>query len=69
MARQWLHAALLLEAVEGRAEADRFAANMLPIIRSIQSSSPMGMVSIARHLNERGTPDVARRTMACIIGA
>jgi DNA invertase Pin-like site-specific DNA recombinase len=37
-----------------RAEADRFAANMLPIIRSIQASGPMGMVAVAKHLNERG---------------
>jgi DNA invertase Pin-like site-specific DNA recombinase len=37
-----------------RAEADRFAANMLPIIRSIQSAVPGGMVSIAKRLNERG---------------
>jgi DNA invertase Pin-like site-specific DNA recombinase len=45
-----------------RAEADRFAANMLPIIRSIQSTGPIGMVSIARQLNERGirTPRGAR---------
>src|SRR5262245_56013732 len=37
-----------------RAEADRFAANLLPIIRSIQSAGPIGMVSIAKMLNERG---------------
>ena len=36
------------------AEADRFAANRLPIIRSIQSAGPIGMVSIAETLNERG---------------
>jgi len=36
------------------AEADRFAANLLPIIRSIQSAGPIGMVSIAETLNERG---------------
>jgi len=35
-------------------EADRFAANMLPIIRTIQSAGPIGMVSIAKQLNERG---------------
>jgi DNA invertase Pin-like site-specific DNA recombinase len=45
-----------------RTEADRFAANMLPIIRSIQSGGPIGMVSIARELNSRGirTPRGAR---------
>src|SRR3954465_1397522 len=37
-----------------RAEADRFATNMLPMIRSIQSTGPIGMVSIARELNRRG---------------
>src|SRR4051812_7526276 len=37
-----------------RIEADRFAANMLPIIRSIQTAEPAGMVSIAKRLNERG---------------
>src|SRR3954452_3724910 len=36
------------------AEADRFAANLLPIIRSIQSAGPIGMVAIAKTLNERG---------------
>jgi DNA invertase Pin-like site-specific DNA recombinase len=36
------------------AEADRFAANLLPIIRNIQSAGPIGMVSIAKLLNERG---------------
>jgi DNA invertase Pin-like site-specific DNA recombinase len=36
------------------AEAKRFAANLLPIIRSIQSTGPIGMVSIAKLLNERG---------------
>src|SRR5436190_11024500 len=36
------------------AEANRFAANLLPIIRSIQSAGPIGMVSIAKLLNERG---------------
>src|SRR4051812_33160761 len=37
-----------------RAEADRFAANMLPMIRSIQSAGPIGMVAIAKELNGRG---------------
>jgi DNA invertase Pin-like site-specific DNA recombinase len=37
-----------------RAEADRFAANLLPIIRSVQAAGPAGMVSIAKRLNERG---------------
>jgi DNA invertase Pin-like site-specific DNA recombinase len=37
-----------------RAEAARFAANMLPVIRSIQAPGPIGMVAIARQLNERG---------------
>jgi DNA invertase Pin-like site-specific DNA recombinase len=37
-----------------RAEADRSAANMLPIIRSIQGAEQIGMVSIAKRLNERG---------------
>jgi hypothetical protein len=36
------------------AEADRFAANLLPIIRSIQSAGPIGMVAITKKLNERG---------------
>jgi DNA invertase Pin-like site-specific DNA recombinase len=37
-----------------RAEADRFATNVLPVIRSILSHGPIGMVSIAAKLNERG---------------
>jgi hypothetical protein len=36
------------------AEADRFAANLLPIARSMQSAGPIGMVGIAKLLNERG---------------
>jgi 2,3-bisphosphoglycerate-independent phosphoglycerate mutase len=36
------------------AEAGRFAANLLPIIRSIQSAGPIGMVAIAKLLNDRG---------------
>src|SRR4051812_2612572 len=34
-------------------EADRFAKNLLPIIRTIQAAGPIGMVSIAKQLNER----------------
>jgi hypothetical protein len=37
-----------------QAEADRFAQNVLPVIRSILSRGPVGMVSIAAQLNERG---------------
>jgi len=36
------------------AQAKRFAANLLPIIRSIQSAGPIGMVAIAKTLNDRG---------------
>src|SRR5712671_1842898 len=35
------------------AAADQFAANLLPIIRSIQLAGPIGMVAIAKLLNER----------------
>jgi DNA invertase Pin-like site-specific DNA recombinase len=37
-----------------QAEADRHATNVLPVIRSILALGPMGMVSIAAQLNERG---------------
>jgi DNA invertase Pin-like site-specific DNA recombinase len=37
-----------------QAEADRFAKNIIPIIRNILSAGPVGMVSIARQLNDRG---------------
>jgi DNA invertase Pin-like site-specific DNA recombinase len=37
-----------------QAEADRFARNVIPVIRNIQSAGPVGMVSIARQLNDRG---------------
>lgn len=37
-----------------QAEADRFARNVLPIIRNVQSAGPIGMVSIAQQLNNRG---------------
>ncbi len=35
-------------------EAERFAANVLPIVRSIQEAGITGMVSIATALNDRG---------------
>ena len=37
-----------------RVEADRFAKNVLPVIRSILSHGPVGMGSIAEQLNQRG---------------
>jgi DNA invertase Pin-like site-specific DNA recombinase len=37
-----------------QSEADRFAINLLPLISSIQKEGPVGMVAIARQLNERG---------------
>jgi DNA invertase Pin-like site-specific DNA recombinase len=36
------------------AQADEFAAKVLPIIRSIQAAGPIGMVTIANELNNRG---------------
>ena len=36
------------------AAADQFASNVLSIIRSIQSAGPIGIVSTAKLLNERG---------------
>ena len=36
------------------AASDQFASNVLPIIRSIQSAGPIGIVSTAKLLNERG---------------
>lgn len=35
-------------------DADRFADNIIPLIRSIQSTGPIGMVAIAKVLNDRG---------------
>lgn len=35
-------------------EAERFARNIIPIIRSIQAAGTIGMVSIAEALNNRG---------------
>src|SRR5258708_7119151 len=37
-----------------RDEAERFANNVMPIVRTIQAAGPIGMVSIAKVLNERG---------------
>jgi DNA invertase Pin-like site-specific DNA recombinase len=37
-----------------QSEADRFASNIIPLIRSIQSTGAIGMVSIAKALNDRG---------------
>src|SRR5262249_43923213 len=36
------------------AGADEFAANIVPIVRSIQAAGPIGMVTIANELNNRG---------------
>ena len=35
-------------------EAERFAANIMPVVRSIQAAGIRGMVSIAKALNDRG---------------
>jgi hypothetical protein len=35
-------------------EAERFAANILPVIRSIRSAGVSGMAAIAAVLNDRG---------------
>ena len=64
-----------------QAAADRFAQNVLPVIRSIVSHGPVGMVSIAAQLNERGirtarggdwhvssVANVLARTKACEAG-
>jgi DNA invertase Pin-like site-specific DNA recombinase len=37
-----------------QSEADRFASNIIPLIRSIQSTGALGMVSVAKALNHRG---------------
>ena len=37
-------------------ETDRFAANVLPVIRSIQATGITGLASIAAALNARGVP-------------
>jgi len=37
-------------------EADRFAANVLPVIRSIQATGVIGLAGIAAALNARGIP-------------
>jgi DNA invertase Pin-like site-specific DNA recombinase len=37
-----------------QSQADGFARNVMPIILSIRSAGPIGMVSIARQLNDRG---------------
>ncbi len=35
-------------------EADRFAANLMPIVRAIQGSGPTSLAAIAAALNARG---------------
>jgi DNA invertase Pin-like site-specific DNA recombinase len=37
-----------------RSQADRFASNVMPLIKSIQAAGTTGMVSIAKALNDRG---------------
>jgi DNA invertase Pin-like site-specific DNA recombinase len=37
-----------------QSEADRFAGNIMPFIRSIQAAGTTGMVAIAQALNDRG---------------
>jgi DNA invertase Pin-like site-specific DNA recombinase len=40
--------------VTQQTDADRFASNIMPIIRSIKSTGTVGMVAIAQALNDRG---------------
>jgi DNA invertase Pin-like site-specific DNA recombinase len=40
--------------VAQQSEANRFASNIMPVIKSIQSAGTTGMVSIAQALNDRG---------------
>jgi DNA invertase Pin-like site-specific DNA recombinase len=51
--RNIVHAGAIGRTVQVAAAA-QFASNLLPIIRSIQSAGPIGMVAIAKLLNERG---------------
>jgi DNA invertase Pin-like site-specific DNA recombinase len=49
-----LHEAGSLGRAALQSDADQFASNVIPIIRSIQAAGKIGMVSIAKILNERG---------------
>jgi DNA invertase Pin-like site-specific DNA recombinase len=52
-----------------KGEADRFARNIMPLIRSIQSAGTKGMGSIANVLNERGVRTARGGSLACLFGA
>ena len=45
-----------LGAAANKANADRFAANIIPIIREIQASGVTTLRGVARALNARGVP-------------
>ena len=45
-----------LGAAANKANAERFAANILPIIREIQASGVTTLRGVARALNARGVP-------------
>jgi hypothetical protein len=45
-----------LGAAANKANAERFAANVLPIIREIQASGVTTLRGVARALNARGVP-------------
>jgi len=51
-----LREAAALGVVTNKANADRFAANVLPIIREIQESGVSTLRGVARALNARGVP-------------
>jgi len=69
-APQWSYSRNIVDAgAIGRtvqvAAANQFASNLLPIIRSIQSAGPMGMVTITKQLNESGIRQHAADSGMC----
>jgi DNA invertase Pin-like site-specific DNA recombinase len=51
-----------------RAAADKFAANVLPVVREVQGAGGKTLREIAASLNARGVRSGAWRPMGCILG-
>jgi hypothetical protein len=48
-----------------RANADRFAANVLPVIEQVKASGPLSLCAIAKALNALGVATAGGFVLAC----
>jgi DNA invertase Pin-like site-specific DNA recombinase len=63
---EWLAIARQHSAVAKKESADRFAANILPVIRKIQESGVKSLCGVARALAARGTPTARGGTWTAV---